>query len=352
MTRTILIVDDEPFNVDLLEQELEDLGYTTASAINGKEALDRLDTTDFDAVLLDVMMPELDGVGVLEALRKDGRLSRLPVIVVSSLNDMGCVQKCLELGAEDYLFKPIDAGLLQARLAGALEKKALRDQVAAQLEVTKSIFGKYVSTAVAEAIMSDQGRLAPVECEATVMFCDIKGFTALAETLSPSKVLDLLSAFYSAVLVPVERHNGTVNEFMGDGMLVTFNAPVTISNHADAAVKTALEIYEILQTQTFEGITLSVRVGIATGRIVSGNIRTRERLNYTVLGDTVNLAARLETANKETNSWLLISQSTAMQLPNTAEFEALEITVSGKSDPVIAYKFIGLASFSDCEDGC
>lgn len=341
MTRPILIVDDEPFNVDLLEQELEDLGYTSASAANGREALNLLETEDFEAVLLDVMMPELDGVGVLEALRKYGRLSRLPVIVISSLNDIGYVRKCLELGAVDYLFKPIDDRLLEARLAEALEKKALRDQVAAQLEVTRSIFGKYVSTAVAETILSDQGRLAPVECDATVMFCDIRGFTALAETLSPTRVLSLLSKYYSAVLAPVERHSGTVNEFMVDGMLVTFNAPITISGHADAAVRTAQEIFEVLNAQTFDGITLSVRVGIATGRIVSGNINARDRLNYTVLGDTVNLAARLETANKTTNSWLLISQATAMQLPSAEEFEALEIAVSGKSDPVTAFRFLG-----------
>ncbi len=341
MTRPILIVDDEPFNVDLLEQELEELGYTSESATNGQEALEMLEAEDFEAVLLDVMMPEMDGVEVLETLRLDGRISRLPVIVISSLNDIDYVRKCLELGAVDYLFKPIDDRLLQARLAGALEKKALRDQVAAQLEVTRSIFGKYVSTAVAETILSDQGRLAPVECDATVMFCDIVGFTALAEVLNPVKVLDLLTEYYSAVLAPVERHNGTVNEFMGDGMLVTFNAPVTSSDHADAAVRTALEISEILKTQTFEGITLSVRVGIATGRIVSGNIKARDRLNYTVLGDTVNLAARLETANKATSSWLLISQATAMQLSSAEAFEALEISLSGKSDPVIAFRFLG-----------
>lgn len=341
MTRPILIVDDEPFNVDLLDQELEDLGYASESAANGREALDMLEKEDFEAVLLDVIMPEMDGVEVLEILRKDGRLSRLPVIVVSSLNDLDYVQKCLRLGAVDYLFKPIDEGLLKARLAGALEKKALRDQVAAQLEVTKSIFGAYVSTAVAETILSDRGRLAPVECDATVMFCDIGGFTALAETLSPTKVLTLLTRYYSAVLAPVERHNGTVNEFMGDGMMVTFNAPVMIADHAGAALRTAQEISEILKTQTFEGITLSVRVGIATGRVVSGNINARDRLHYTVLGDTVNLAARLETANKAMNSWLLISNATAMQLPSTKEFEALEIAVSGKSSPVAAFKFLG-----------
>ena len=219
MTRPILVVDDEPFNVELLIQELEDLGHAAVGAADGRAALDLLKKNDFDAVFLDVMMPEMDGIEVLETLQKDGRLSQLPVIVVSALTDMTLVRRCIELGAEDYLFKPIDERLLQARLTGALEKKALRDQVARQLDVIKSIFGKYVSSEVAETILADTGQLAPVECEASIMFCDIEGFTEISEKLTPVDVLDLLADYYTAVLAPVERHRGIVNEFMGDGML-------------------------------------------------------------------------------------------------------------------------------------
>ncbi|MEK6249578.1 MAG: response regulator [Planctomycetales bacterium] len=341
MTRPILVVDDEPFNVDLLIQELEDLGHTAIGAADGRAALDLLEKQDFDAVLLDVMMPEMDGIEVLETLQKDGRLSQLPVIVVSALTDMTSVRRCIELGAEDYLFKPIDERLLQARLTGTLEKKALRDQVAQQLDVIKSIFGKYVSSEVAETILADPGQLAPVECEASIMFCDIEGFTEISEKLTPVGVLDLLTDFYTAVLAPVERNRGIVNEFLGDGMLVTFNAPIQHPNYARAAVQTAHEILEILETQKFHGMSMSARIGIATGKIVSGNISARNRLNYTVLGDTVNLAARLEAENKSTNSKLLICENTIRQLDDAKGFDALEIKVRGKSHAVTAFRFVG-----------
>ena len=147
--RTVLVVDDEPFNVDLLTQELEELGLCTIAAANGREALALINEFDYDMMLLDIMMPEMDGIELLERLNAAGRLASLPVIVVSAVDDINSVARCIELGAEDHLLKPFDPILLRARIGSALEKKALRDQVAQQLATTRAIFGKYVPESIA-----------------------------------------------------------------------------------------------------------------------------------------------------------------------------------------------------------
>ena len=141
---SVLVVDDEPFNIDLLTQELEDLGHVATPAADGREALEMLEKERFDLILLDIMMPRMDGVQVLEALNASGRLAELPVIVVSALGDIDSVARCLHLGAEDHLLKPFDPTLLRARIGGALEKKSLRDQVVRQLAATRALFGRYV----------------------------------------------------------------------------------------------------------------------------------------------------------------------------------------------------------------
>lgn len=337
MVARVLVVDDEPFNVDLLCQELDDLDYDYDTAFNGQEALDKLAAGAFDAVLLDMMMPVMSGMQVLEHMNGSGQIFDIPVIIVSALDDIDHVARSLELGAEDYLHKPIDESLLKARLAGAIEKKALRDQVARQLKITTDLFGKFVPEQVATSLISGEGELAPIECEATVMFCDMEGFTPLAESIAPKDVLALLTEYYIAILPIVEKHLGVVNEFHGDGMFVVFNAPLSLPDHAKAAVNTGLEILETLNTQEIFGRKMSARIGIATGNVIAGNIVTMNQFNYSVMGDTVNLAARLEKKNKELGSQMMISERTAALLDDVSGFEATSVEVKGKSAVVTAY---------------
>ncbi len=339
MAARILVVDDEAFNVDLLCQELDDLDYTYATASNGLEAITLLGEEAFDAVLLDMMMPVMNGMEVLQHLNSTGKIFEVPVIVVSALDDIDHITKSLELGAEDYLQKPIDENLLKARLAGALEKKSLRDQVARQLKLTTDMFGKFVPTQVASALVNGDGQLAPIECEASIMFCDMEGFTTLAESIQPSEVLRLLTEYYMAILPVVEKHLGVVNEFHGDGLFVVFNAPLTLPDHAKAAVNTAFGILETLDSQEILGRKMQARIGIATGWVIAGNIVTKNQFNYSVMGDTVNLAARLEKKNKELGSRLLISQRTAEYLDERSDFEEHNIALKGKVENVTVYKY-------------
>ena len=196
----ILIVDDEPFNVDLLEQELELLGYATAAAADGREALERLAAEPFDLVLLDIMMPELDGYQVLRRIKADPELRHIPVIMVSALLELESVVRCIELGAEDYLPKPFEPVLLRARVGACLEKKRLHDrerehlaEIDRQRRRAEALLHAILPAAAVEELIGS-GRVAPRRHEeVVVMFADVVGFTALLrEAHAPEEVVESL----------------------------------------------------------------------------------------------------------------------------------------------------------------
>lgn len=338
-TARILIVDDEPFNIDLLEQELTHLGYETLSAMNGRQALEMMDAVRCDLVLLDVMMPEMDGFAVLEHLRTNRLLNGLPVIVISALHELDNAIRCIELGAEDYLPKPFNPTLLRARINATLEKKRLRDEVAQQLAIIREVFGKYVPQTVAEAIVKGKGELEPTQTTATILYSDIESFTSIVESMPPERVVDMLNEYFPAVIAPITRYSGVVNQFQGDAMLVTFNVPVADSRHADNAVKAAREIQQVLKEKTFAGVKLRTRIGINTGEVFAGNVGSGDRVSYTVHGDAVNLAARLEQLNKEHDTLVLISETTAAELKETYALDAVgDAPIRGKSAATRIFK--------------
>ena len=305
------------------------------AAANGREALDRLAESDFDLVLLDIMMPEMDGYSVLENLRSSGRLASLPVIVISAIDDFDSVVRCIEMGAEDYLPKPFNATLLRARIGAVLEKKRLRDEVVRQLAVIREVFGKYVPSSVAAQIVAEHGELAPTHATATILYSDIEAFTSIAETMPPEQVVQMLNEYFPAVIEPVERHGGIVNQFQGDAMLITFNVPVADTAHADHAVCAAIEMQQAVDGKQFAGVQLKTRIGIATGKVIAGNVGSGDRINYTVHGDAVNLAARLEQLNKEHGTRILVSADTVALLEGDYRLEAMgAMEVRGKSAPV------------------
>jgi len=338
--RAFLIVDDNEDNRYTLVRRLRQLGHADVTvADNGRAALERIRERPFDLVLLDIMMPELSGYEVLEQLRADGLLASLPVIVISAMDDMDSVVRCIELGAEDYLLKPFNPTLLAARIAASLEKKALRDEVRRQLTVIREIFGRYVPQSVAEAIVAGHGELAPTCASATILYSDIEAFTSIVESLEPAQVVQMLNEYFPAAIEPITRRGGIVNQFQGDAMLVTFNVPVPDPRHADNAVSAALEMQRMLGERRFAGMRLRTRIGINTGMVIAGNVGSGNRINYTVHGDAVNLAARLEKLNKEHGSLVLVSGTTAAQLSESYPLRAVgEVRVRGKSGPVTVFE--------------
>ena len=331
----VLVVDDNRLNRLKLARGLEQQGYAVNTAENGREALEMLRSTSFELLLLDIMMPEMDGFQVLEEMKSDPGLRDIPVIVISALEEMDSVVKCIEMGAEDHMPKPFDPTLLNARIGASLEKKRLRDEVVEQLNFIRDIFGKYVPESVAKQIVAGKGVLEPTQTTATILYTDIESFTSTAESVPPKQVVQMLNEYFPAVIEPITRYGGVVNQFQGDAMLVTFNIPIQDSQHADHAVNAALEIQKLLKGRTFAGIPLRTRIGINTGEVIAGNVGTGDRMNYTVHGDAVNLAARLEQLNKQHGTLVLISESTVALLNGEHPIEPLgEVEIRGKTQSV------------------
>ncbi len=336
----ILVVDDHPTNRVKMSMAVRNLGHATEQARNGVEALERLRTGAFDLVLLDILMPEMDGYQVLQHMQADPKLREIPVIVVSSSHDeLASVVTCIELGAEDYLPRTFDPMLLRARISSSLEKKRLRDAVVRQMQFIREIFGKYVPDSIASALVENRGNLAPIRTEATIVYTDIAGFTTLAESMPPEQTFRMLNEYMPAVIEPIARYGGVVNGFHGDGVLAVFNVPVRDAHHADHALQAAIEIQASTGARLFAGLPIVTRLGVNTGEIISGTVGSGNRLSYTVLGDPVNVAARLEELNKVYGTRLLVSGNTVDMLQGTYPLVGIgKVAIRGKREPVHIYR--------------
>ena len=329
----LLVVDDNKVNRLLLTRSLELQGHSVASAENGRVALDYLRRESFDLLLLDMEMPEMNGFQVLEQLKADLQLRDLPVVVTSSLEGIENVVRCIELGAEDYLSKPVNAVLLKARVGASLEKKRLRDQ-------QKELVRRFATPEVAQDLQQSGFALGGKRVRGTVMFADIRGFTSLAEAQPPEETIELLNTYYTLMFDAIAGHGGIVSQIAGDGLMAIFGAPLPLPDHGDAAVRTALDMIEMIDLfnveQTAVGKpSIRIGVGIATGDMVAGYTGTQQRATYTCIGDTVNLAARLEAHTKEAKRAILIDAATRAVLRADVAVDALgAVPIRGKALPV------------------
>jgi adenylate cyclase len=327
----LLVADDNKVNRLLLTRSLELQGHRVASAENGRIALEMLNKEPYDLLLLDMEMPEMDGFQVLEQLANDPKLRGLPVIVTSSLEGIDHVVRCIELGAEDYLPKPVNPVLLKARIGASLEKKRLRDQ---QTELVR----RFATPEVAQDLQDSGFTLGGKRVHASVMFSDIRGFTSLAESQPPEETIELLNTYYALMFDAISSHGGVVTQMMGDGLMSVFGAPMPLADHCDSAVRAALEMVELIDLFNIERETSgkpSIRIGIASGEMVAGYAGTNERATYTCIGDIVNLAARLETHTKVTRRSILIDEVTRSALGKHFIVEPLgPVPFKGKSAAV------------------
>ncbi len=304
----LLVVDDNKVNRLLLTRSLELQGHGVDSAENGRVALEMLRRGGFDLVLLDMEMPEMDGFAVLEQMMRDLQLRDLPVIVTSSLEGIDNIVRCIELGAEDYLTKPVNPVMLKARIGASLEKKRLRDQ-------QKELVRRFATPEVAQDLQKSGFTLGGKRVRATVMFCDIRSFTPLAESQPPEETIDLLNTYYTLMFDAISGQGGVVSQIAGDGLMAIFGAPLPLPDHCGAAVRAALEMIELMEMFNRERATaakpqIRIGIGIATGDMVAGYTGTNQRATYTCIGDTVNVAARLEEHTKIAASAILIDDAT------------------------------------------
>ncbi|NJP07257.1 MAG: response regulator [Chloroflexaceae bacterium] len=297
----ILVVDDNRLNRIKLSRSLEQQGHRVALAENGLQTLEMVRAEAFDLVLLDIMMPEMDGYEVLARMKRDSALRDIPVIVISALDELESAVRCIEMGAEDYLPKPFDPVLLRARLNASLEKKRLRDQEQAylrqlQIEQEKSerLLLNILPAPIAERLKQGQQIIADSFTDVTVLFADIVGFTTLASQMPPTELVILLNDIFSTFDQLAEEHQLEKIKTIGDAYVVVGGLPMPRADHAEAIANMALDMQQaITQFRVADTQSLSIRIGIHTGPVVAGVIGTR-KFSYDLWGDTVNTASRME----------------------------------------------------------
>ena len=364
---SVLVVDDNEMNRDMLCSLLEANGHKASVAENGRLGLELIKEKPYDLVLLDVMMPEMNGYQVLEHMKSDSSLRDIPVIVLSALDEIGSAVRCIELGAEDYLPKPFEPTLLRARIDACLEKKHLRDQEArlrneleewnkllerrVEEQVTQveklSRLKRFFSPQLAELILSG-GAEDPLKThrrEITVVFLDLRGFTAFAETSEPEEVMGVLHEYHAEMGKLILQHEGTLEHFAGDGMMIFFNDPVPVPNPAERAIRMAIAMRERVKELTVRwrklGYDLDFGVGIAQGYATIGAIGFEGRWEYGAIGSVPNLAARL--CGEAKPGEILVSQRLLGGVDELVEAKpAGELTLKGFHRPVTAHSVLRL----------
>jgi adenylate cyclase len=329
----LLVADDNKVNRLLLGRTLEVQGHRVSSADNGRRALDMLRAEAFDLLLLDLEMPELDGFALLEIIAADHTLREVPVIVTSSLEGVAHVARCIELGADDYLHKPVNPVLLKARVGSSLEKKRLRDQQKEQVK-------RFATSAVAQDLQQGGFALGGRRVQATVLFADLRGFTALVESQTPEDTIELLNTWYTLMFDAIGGQGGVVNQIIGDGLMAVFGAPMPLPEPGLSAVRAALDMCEMVELFNAERASedrapIAMGVGVASGEVIAGYTGTMDRATYTCVGDTVNLAARLEAHTKACGEAVLVDAATQAALQSRVTTRALgPVALKGRAAAV------------------
>ncbi|HSS36408.1 MAG TPA: response regulator [Patescibacteria group bacterium] len=335
----ILAVDDEPANLALLRKVLGRQGYDVVEAVDGPSALGAVVEHRPDLVCLDVMMPGLDGIEVCQRLRQMPDQAGLPILLLTALDRPEDKVRGLEAGANDFLTKPFDQTELAARLRSLLRTKALQDRLA-------DLLGRYVSESVAAEALRDPFTisLGGDRRHVSTLFADIRGYTALAAEHPPEETLDLLNRYLTAVSDAVERHGGTVADLLGDGVFAFFGAPVMHSDDPERAVRAALAVQTAvmrLEIPTMPGVRLQAGIGITSGEVIAGNVGSERRMHYAVVGNSVNVAARLQVAAGP--GQILVDEATHDAVRDVVVMQDLgNLRLDGKSDWVRAFSVIAL----------
>jgi adenylate cyclase len=351
---SVLVVDDDAINRSILARGLQLDGHRVSAAENGRQALDLLHAQPFDVVLLDVVMPELDGYDTLARIVDDEKLRQIPVIMVSALEEVESVARCLEMGAQDYLSKPFNPVLLRARINGCLMRKRLDDTIRAhgeelaewnrtlnarvdeQVEEIErmSRLRRFLSPQIADAILA-AGADSVLEShrrEITAVFCDLRGFTRFAEVIEPEDVMRVLRQYHSAMGEIIFEYGATLEHFEGDGMMMFFNDPIPVADPTNRAVRMAVAMRdraaELAAAWRRHGYDLGFGVGVARGYATLGRIGFEGRFDYGAVGSVVNMASRL--GNAAAAGQILISLRVFAEVEDVVDAEpAGELELKG-----------------------
>jgi class 3 adenylate cyclase/CheY-like chemotaxis protein len=363
----ILIVDDQPMNVDILQTRLAVHGYELLTAYDGEEALTKARAELPDLILLDVMMPKMDGIEACQRLKADVSLPFMPIIMVTAKADTQDVVAGLEAGADEYLTKPVDQTSLVARVKSMLRIKALHDTVQEQAQqlaewnqtleqrVQEQLgelervgrLKRFFSPQLAELVVSAGGEklLQSHRREVTVVFCDLRGYSAFTESAEPEEVIEVLREYHTTLGQVIFHFQGTLERFTGDGLMVFFNDPLPCPDHAARAVRMAVamrqEMHAITERWRKCGHQLAFGVGIAQGYATLGMIGFEGRVDYAAVGPTTNLASRLCDAAQ--GGQILISLRVLTAVEALVEAEPVgDLVLKGLRNPVLAFNVTGM----------
>jgi adenylate cyclase len=363
----ILVADDSATNVDILKTRLAAQGYEIVTAADGEEALAAVRTQQPDLILLDVMMPKMDGFEVCRRVRADAALPYIPIILVTAKTETADLVAGLDAGGDEYLTKPVDQTSLAARVRSMLRIKALHDTVHEQKaeiqEWNRTLerrvedqvreverlgqLKRFLSPQVAQAVLSAEtgSVLASHRREVTVVFGDLRGFTQFSETAEPEEVMGILREYHAAIGALIFRHEGTLERFAGDGWMVFFNDPVPCPDPAARAVRMALEMRQRVGELTGQwrkrGYDLGFGVGIALGYATLGQIGFEGRFDYAAIGTVTNLAFRLSAEARP--GQVLVNQRVHAAVEDLVDAEPLgELNLRGLAKPVPVFNVVGL----------
>jgi len=370
----ILIADDNAMNLDIFQTRLAAQGYEILTAKDGEEALTLALAERPDLILLDIMMPKMDGIEVCQKLKGDASLPFMPIVMVTAKADPKDIVAGLDAGGDEYLTKPVDQAALVARVKSMLRIKALHDtvheqaarleaqaaqlaewnqtleqRVAAQLAELERVgrLKRFLSPQLAEVIVSsgDEKLLESHRREITVVFCDLRGFTAFSDSVEPEEVMGVLRDYHEAMGRLIFQHEGTLERFAGDGLMVFFNDPVPCPDPAERAVRMAVamrgRVGELAAGWRKRGYRLDFGVGIALGYATLGKIGFEGRFDYGAIGPVTNLASRL--CDEAAAAQILISQRVYAAVEDLVEAEPVgEFTLKGFQRPVTTYNVLGL----------
>ena len=351
----VLVVDDNPENRDMLSRRLARRGYTVAVAEDGHQALKMTEAQHFDLVLLDIMMPGISGLEILRTLRVRYSVADLPIIMATVKGQSSDIVEALQLGANDYVTKPLDFPVVLARVQTQLSLKRAKEQIeqlAEQLELRnrfiRETFGRYLSDEVVASLLdSSTGlQLGGEQRKVTMLMSDLRGFTSLSKRLAPEQVLAILNRYLETMVEVIMECQGTINEFMGDAIFVIFGAPMSREDDAEWAVACAvgmqLAMASVNEQNRHEGLPdVQMGVGVHTGEVVVGNIGSPKRMKYGVVGSDVNLTSRIQSFTL--GGQILISEATRREVVPILRIEKqMEVKAKGFEEPITLCELRGI----------
>lgn len=353
---SLLVVDDNEMNRDMLARRLQRHGYTVAVAEDGERALEMIAAQPFDLVLLDIMMPGTSGLEVLQRLREHYSVADLPVIMATAKDQSEDVVTALKLGANDYVTKPLDFPVVLARTQTQLSlRRAVAEiqRLATQLELRnrfiRETFGRYLTDDVVTSLLdSPEGlQLGGEKRQVTILMSDLRGFTSLSSHLAPEQVMTMLNRYLGAMVEVITHYQGTIDEFIGDAILVIFGAPIWQEDHAQRAVACAVAMQLAMEAVNAgnrrDGLPeVEMGIGVNTGDVVIGNIGSQKRTKYGVVGTPVNLTSRIESYT--IGGQLLISEATKQAVgPILSIVRQMQVETKGLDESMTIYEVRGIS---------